>query len=162
LGSVLTSLQTLLYCYPSNFTIATQVKFTTKATQVKIIPFGLKSPKLNDDRLITYCCSCCPFCTPKNKQKKMGARYQKENRLYCLGLFLGNARLFLFDGVRVLHSTLNKMQKKNRFLKVCDRLKTPKMASGHYWKVQKNSTKILQKMYACERVCQEKPSQLLL
>lgn len=46
-------------------------------------------------------------------------------------------------------STISTVQicAENWFLKVCDRLKTPKMASGHYWKVQKNSTKFLQKLW---------------
>ena len=56
----------------------------------------------------------------------------------------------------------NSLQKTTKsFLKVCDRLKTPKMASGHYWMVQKNSTKkkICKNMNACESlsvyVCQK-------
>ena len=45
----------------------------------------------------------------------------------------------------------------NWILKVCDRLKTPKMASGHYWKVQKkfdkNSAKNVCMLWDFFRMC---------
>jgi len=120
--------------------------------------FGLNSPlsKFHWPIIInaaTYC--WCPFCKEKVKNLK-----HFHFRYYILNIKMDLQKFCAFNIAE------------NWFLKVCDRLKTPKMASGHYWKVQKkfdkNSAKNECMLWDFFRVCvsiydvSEKPSQLLL
>jgi len=113
--------------------------------------FGLNSPlsKFHWPIIInaaTYC--WCPFCKEKVKNLK-----HFHFRYYILNIKMDLQKFCAFNIAE------------NWFLKVCDRLKTPKMASGHYWMVQKIRRKFCKNMNACESLSvyvSEKPSQLLL